>query len=162
MKPPRPVKERGYSLPGRPDGKGNMRVTARPRRPWSSDDDDRLRLGMKSGKSAPAIAADLERTTRSVRRRTEILKLSWKGKPAAADDEAKPRHVGSTSVKAPLVASPRWTPEEDDRFRRLAGQGGTASSIAEQLKRTRAAVYTRAKRLDVRLVPEVKLKPAPV
>jgi hypothetical protein len=147
MKPPRRVKERGYSL---------------PRRPWSSEDDDRLRLGMVSGKSAPAIAADLERTTRSVRRRTEILKLSWKGKPASGHDEAKPRQASSTSGKAPLVASPRWTPEEDDRFRRLADQGGTASAIAEQLKRTRAAVYTRAKRLEVRLVPEMKSKPARV
>jgi hypothetical protein len=126
-----------------------MGVT-RPRRPWSSEDDEQLRLSMTSGKSAPDIAVALERTTRSVRRRTEILKLSWKGKSAFVGGGTMPGHLGSMSANAYLIASPRWTPEENDRLRRLAENGATASTIAARLNRTRAAIYTRAKKLDVK------------
>jgi hypothetical protein len=134
---------------------GNMNLIRRPRRPWKSEEDDQLRLSMTSGRSAPEIAVALERTTRSVRRRAEILKLSWKGKSTLRLGEAKPNQVGSASVKA-LIASPRWTPEEDDRLKRLAEEGATASAIAERLRRTRAAIYTRAKKLDVKCSPIVK------
>jgi hypothetical protein len=117
------------------------------RRPWSSDEDDQLRSDMASGKSARTIAADLKRTTRSVRRRAEILKLSWKGKTtlAASKASADPQH--STIVKIPLIASPRWTPQEDESLRRLLKEGQSVRTIAERLKRTRAAVYARAKAL---------------
>jgi hypothetical protein len=143
-----------------------MSVTMRPRRPWTPEEDDQLRISMANGKSALTIAADLERTTRSVRRRTEILRLSWKAKSALAvgtADRLTPSgvqtdHVGPTNVKIThhLIASPRWTPEEDDRLRRLADEGRSAGVTAERLKRTRAAVYTRAKKLGVTFLPVVK------
>jgi hypothetical protein len=43
-------------------------------------------------------------------------------------------------TKRPLIASPRWTPEEDDLLRRLAEEGRSPTVIAEQLKRKVAAV----------------------
>jgi hypothetical protein len=44
-----------------------------------------------------------------------------------------------------------WTPEEDVRLRRLAEEGRAAAVIAERLKRSPAAVYARATRLDITL-----------
>jgi hypothetical protein len=44
-----------------------------------------------------------------------------------------------------------WTPEEDVRLRRLPKEGRTAAAIAERLKRSRAAVYARAAKLDITL-----------
>jgi hypothetical protein len=44
-----------------------------------------------------------------------------------------------------------WTSEEDVRLRRLAEEGRTAAVIAERLKRSRAAVYKRAKTIGVAL-----------
>jgi hypothetical protein len=95
---------------------------------------------MASGKPARTIAADLKRTTRSVRRRAEILKLSWKGKATLAASKARPGSQDSTIVKIPLIASPRWTPQ-DESLRRLLKEGQSVSAIAERLKRTRAAIY---------------------
>ena len=105
---------------------------------------------MTNGKSAPTIAAQLKRTTRSVRRRAEVLKLSWKGNSISVVG-SKPDHVASTSAKIDLVANPRWTPEEDDRLRRLVEEGRSAAVISERLKRTQPAIYTRAKKLGVNL-----------
>jgi hypothetical protein len=96
---------------------------------------------MASGKPARTIAADLKRTTRSVRRRAEILKLSWKGKATLAASKARPGSQDSTIVKIPPIASPRWTPQEDESLRRLLKEGQSVSAIAERLKRTRAAIY---------------------
>lgn len=42
-------------------------------------------------------------------------------------------------TKRPLVASPRWTPEEDDLH--LAKEDRSADIIAERLKRKIAAVW---------------------
>jgi hypothetical protein len=44
-----------------------------------------------------------------------------------------------------------WTPEEDVRLRRLAGEGRATAVIAERLKRSPSAVYLRAKKLGVAL-----------
>ena len=84
---------------------------------------------MTNGKSAPTIAAQLKRTTRSVRRRAEVLKLSWKGNSISVVG-SKPDPVASTSAKIDLVANPRWTPEEDDRLRRLVEEGRSAAVIS--------------------------------
>jgi hypothetical protein len=45
--------------------------------PWSSEDDQQLRIAMLQGRTARGIAIQVQRTTRAVRRRAEILKLSW-------------------------------------------------------------------------------------
>jgi hypothetical protein len=51
----------------------------------------------------------------------------------------------------PLIASPRWTSEEDHRLRALAEDGRNAAVIAERLKRSQSAVYKRAVKLGVAL-----------
>jgi hypothetical protein len=51
----------------------------------------------------------------------------------------------------PLIASPPWTAEEDNRLRALAEDGRSAAVIAERLKRSVAAVYRRAKKLGAGL-----------
>jgi hypothetical protein len=42
-----------------------------------------------------------------------------------------------------------WTPEDDDRLRRLAAEGRTSVTIAERMKRTPASVRGRAKAINV-------------
>jgi hypothetical protein len=50
-------------------------------------------------------------------------------------------------MKPPLTRKPRWTPGEDDRLKRLMAEHRSIDAIAERLKRTKSAVYKRAKRL---------------
>jgi hypothetical protein len=45
-----------------------------------------------------------------------------------------------------------WTPEDDERLRKLANEGRTTRTIAECLKRTPAAARTRAKALNIVIV----------
>ena len=54
-------------------------------------------------------------------------------------------------TKHPRIASPRWTPEEDNRLRRLAEEGRSAAVIAERLKRKVTAVWSRAEKLGIPL-----------
>ena len=44
----------------------------------------------------------------------------------------------------PLVASPGWTPEEDEILQALVFSGTSVAEIAKRLKRSRAAVYTQS------------------
>ena len=46
-------------------------------RPWTKEEDEQLRLGMAEGQTPATIFAAFQRTTRAIRRRSEILKLSW-------------------------------------------------------------------------------------
>jgi hypothetical protein len=57
----------------------------------------------------------------------------------------------------PVVANPIWTPYEDERLRALALSGASAATIAEQIKRTEAAVRKRAARLNI-VVAKSRLK----
>jgi hypothetical protein len=45
---------------------------------WSLEEDLRLKQMVSDGRAAREIAFILSRTTRAVRRRTEVLKISWK------------------------------------------------------------------------------------
>ena len=126
-------------------------MTTRSREPWSPEEDHELGMLMANRKPAPMIADHLKRTTRSVRRRAEVLKLSWKGNSASGETGVfKLTNVSSTRVNLPHVASPQWSSDEDDRLKQLAKEGQSAREIAERLKRTRPAVYTRAKKLGAR------------
>ena len=66
-----------------------------------------------------------------------------------------PSRVGAEGegemIKHPRIASPRWTPEEDNRLRRLAEEGRSAAVIAERLKRKVTAVWSRAEKLGIPL-----------
>jgi hypothetical protein len=46
-------------------------------KPWLPEDDRQLRRSICEGRSAREIAVQAQRTTRAVRRRAELLKLSW-------------------------------------------------------------------------------------
>ncbi len=58
----------------------------------------------------------------------------------------------------PLVASPGWTPEEDELLLALAFSGTSVAGIAKRLKRSRAAVYGRANRLKIVLAKSRRVK----
>ena len=49
----------------------------------------------------------------------------------------------------PVVGSPPWTPEEDERLRALALSATSVAVMAEQMKRSEAAVRNRAYRLKI-------------
>ena len=50
----------------------------RAKEPWTPEEENRLRILMAEGKTARAIASHVKRTTRAIRRRAEILGLSWR------------------------------------------------------------------------------------
>jgi hypothetical protein len=50
---------------------------------------------------------------------------------------------------SPVVGSPLWTPEEDDRLRKLALSGASVEAIARQMKRSKSAVRNRAYLLKI-------------
>jgi hypothetical protein len=50
---------------------------------------------------------------------------------------------------SPVVASPLWTPEEDERLRGLASSGISVAAMAKRMKRSVAAVRNRAARLSI-------------
>jgi hypothetical protein len=54
------------------------KIAIQRRRRWTSEEDNRLRCCVAAGETVPTIATKFERTTRAIRRRAEILKLSWK------------------------------------------------------------------------------------
>jgi hypothetical protein len=58
----------------------------------------------------------------------------------------------------PLVASPDWTREEDELLLTLAFSGTSVARIAKRLKRRRAAVYSRANRLEIVLAKSRRVK----
>ena len=50
---------------------------------------------------------------------------------------------------SPVVGNPPWTPEEDERLRSLALSGMSVAAMSEQMKRSKAAVRNRARRLKI-------------
>ena len=51
------------------------------------------------------------------------------------------------------IAQP-WTPSEDEQLRKLAAEGRSSVTIAERMKRSRASIYNRAKKLKIVLRPQ--------
>jgi hypothetical protein len=56
---------------------GNANVASRSREPWTPEEDNQLRASLAEGQTVRAIACHSKRTTRAIRRRAEILELSW-------------------------------------------------------------------------------------
>ena len=86
-----------------------------------------------SGAKVPRISQCLRRTTRSIRRRAEILKISWKA--------AKPRYSRPTKQKG--LAAARWQAEEETLLREMILVGQKEDAIAIALQRTVLAVRNR-------------------
>jgi hypothetical protein len=51
--------------------------------------------------------------------------------------------------KRPLIASPAWTPEEDDRLRAAAESGESIAAISKRLCRSEGALRHRARALGI-------------
>jgi hypothetical protein len=51
--------------------------------------------------------------------------------------------------KRPLIASPAWTPEEDDRLRSAAESGESIAAISKRLCRSEGALRHRARALGI-------------
>jgi AcrR family transcriptional regulator len=58
----------------------------------------------------------------------------------------------------PLVASPRWTREDEKLLLALALSGTSVAGIAKRLHRSRAAVYHRAGKLKIVLAKSRRWK----
>ena len=56
---------------------------------------------------------------------------------------------GESEEMIPVVGSPPWTPEEDERLRKLALTGTSAAPMAKQMHRSMASVRNRAARLKI-------------
>ena len=56
---------------------GQPKVASRSRKPWTLEEDDQLQVSLAKGQTVRMIASRSKRTTRAIRRRAEILKLSW-------------------------------------------------------------------------------------
>ena len=50
---------------------------------------------------------------------------------------------------SPLVGSPPWTPEEDQRLRALASSGASVAEMAKQMKHSEHSVRSHAYRLKI-------------
>src|SRR4051812_8096030 len=53
-------------------------VHTRSNHPWSPSEDEWLRKMARGGAKVKRISQSLRRTTRSIRRRAEVLQISWK------------------------------------------------------------------------------------
>jgi hypothetical protein len=60
-----------------------------------------------------------------------------------------------------VVASPLWTPDEDERLRAMALSGASVAAIAKQIKRSKAAVRGRAYKLSIPVAKSRKLLQKP-
>ena len=64
----------------------------------------------------------------------------------------------STFAGKPLVASPRWTAEEDELLRALALSSTSVAGMAKRLHSSKAAVYRRALKLKIVLGKSRRVK----
>jgi hypothetical protein len=58
----------------------------------------------------------------------------------------------------PLVASPGWTPDEDELLLALALSGTSVAGMAKRLHRSKSAVYHRALKLKIVLAKSRRVK----
>jgi hypothetical protein len=56
---------------------GNAKVASRSKDPWTLEEDSQLRASLAEGQTVRMIVSQSKRTTRAIRRRAEILELSW-------------------------------------------------------------------------------------
>jgi len=105
---------------------------------WMREEDDQLRGAAVSGESIAAISKRLCRSEKAIwhRARKIGIELRLAGGPLARN----------------------WTPEEDNRLRRLVEAGRSIEFVAAELKRSAKAVEGRAYALRISL-KRVTLKP---
>ena len=108
-------------------------MRSRFNQPWSLSEDEWLTRMAASGAKVPRISQCLRRTTRSIRRRAEVLKISWKA--------AKSHYPRPTQRKG--LAAARWQAEEETLLREMILVGQKEDAIAMALQRTVLAVRNR-------------------
>jgi len=108
--------------------------------PWTEDEQDLLRAMILNGENAVSIARRLNRTTRAVRRRAEVLKLSWKAARARAAQ-------ASRTKRPPFV---QWGADEERLLKQLFKAGHTEQDISRQVGRTTIAIRTRLYKLGLK------------
>jgi hypothetical protein len=121
-----------------------LRITAfRHNRSWSGEDDLILRELLAERKNVIDISRLLGRTTRSIRRRVEVLRLSWKrnGVASTAHEEKKGKRLRRF----------RWQTQHDASLRELVVAGLNDHDIAAKIGRSIYAVRNRASRLKLPL-----------
>jgi hypothetical protein len=116
------------------------------RREWTNEEIHRLKLLADGKVSADYIAKSLKRSVTSVKAKAQWLNLSLTRRLKVKEDAA-------------ALAHKFWTPEEDNRLRMFLGAGKTIKFAAAELKRSAAAVKSRAYILRISLKP-VMLKKA--
>ncbi len=118
-----------------------MAFRSRSGKAWLESEEALLKTLMYSGKDASTISVILNRTTRAIRRRAEVLRLSWKAT----------RGSRTPICAVSRVAPPRWNVEEDNLIRDMIIAGRNDSVIARDLGRTISAVRNRAYKLKLSL-----------
>jgi DNA-binding NarL/FixJ family response regulator len=109
--------------------------SATPR--WSPSEDRKLGELLNAGNEAAEISIALNRSRQAIYSR--LQRLYRKG--------------AKLGLKAKIRRPTRqWTPEDDERLRKLAGEGRAALTIAERLKRSQDSVRNRAKVMGIKLV----------
>ena len=115
----------------------------RSNKSWSGLEDALLRKLVSEGNGVLDISRRLNRTTRAIRRHTEILKISWK--TSARSSRMQPC---LNSERSPYV---RWKVEDDSRVREMIMAGYSEIVISQELGRTPSAIRKRAHRLKLSL-----------
>jgi hypothetical protein len=108
--------------------------------PWTAQEQDLLRAMISNGENAASIARRLNRTTRAVRRRAEVLKLSWKA--------GRARAVQPSRAKRPPFVP--WRADEELFIEHLFKAGHTEQDISRQVGRTSIAIRTRLYKLGLK------------
>ena len=107
---------------------------------WMAEEEYLLSTMILNGENAAYIARRLNRTTRAVRRRAEVLKLSWKA-----------ARVGLNAPRAKRPAFARWKADEELAVERLFKAGHSEEQISRQLGRTNIAVRSRLYKLGFKM-----------
>src|SRR4051812_38435227 len=108
--------------------------------PWTAEEQELLSAMILNGENAVSIAKRLNRTTRAVRRRVEVLKLSWK--------TGRSRAVQASRTKRPPFV--RWGTDEELTIEQLFKAGHTEQDISRQVGRTTIAIRTRLYKLGLK------------
>lgn len=119
-----------------------MRTASRSAYPWLQAEDELLDALIRSRLSASSISVILQRTTRAVRRRAEVLTISWKA------FRAQPPF---TRAQPKLTAPLRWKPEEEQLLSQLIASGYCENNVAQQLGRSVYSIRIRASKLKMSL-----------
>ena len=118
---------------------------------WSDSEEELLKTLISRGAKVANVSFCLGRTARSIRRRVELLKLSWK----TARRQAKSSLRTNRIKRSPRLP---WTDEEEILLCELLCAGNDEQATSAKMGRTIYAVRNRASRLRLSLKVSSKEK----